>query len=322
MNVVLKKSSYPVYSPWFWTSYFIQMRPYLLFISGIAGVTGLAMAAGARPSDWKFLTAALLFFLSYGFGQALTDCFQTDTDKLSAPYRPLSRNIISVKDVLRVSLFFLVLTGLLFFLMDLLSFVLSVLAVAGLASYSYIKKHFGIAGPFYNAWIVALLPLMGYFILSDAVILPKNLLPYILVSFFSYANFVLIGYLKDIEADKATGYKTFPVVFGWNKTVVAGDAFALISLLIAWLQDFENEKELLARIIASVIIVSGQLMAHATQRKNERGALVPILATVRGFIVLHISIILHFQPSWLMALMICYACFELALYKRPSKYQV
>ena len=33
-------------------------------------------------------------------------------------------------------------------------------------------------------------------------------------TFFGYANFVLAGYFKDIEADRATGYRTFPVVFG------------------------------------------------------------------------------------------------------------
>lgn len=322
MEILLKKKHYPVYTPLFWIAYFVQMRPYLLFVSGIAGITGLSMSEDPMNTGWKLITAAALFFFSYGFGQALTDCFQTDTDKLSAPYRPLSRDIISIKDVLRVSLFFLVLTGLLFFVMDTLSFILSLAAVFGLATYSYIKKMFGVVGPFYNAWIVALLPLMGFFTMSEHNVFPIKLLPYLIVSFFSYANFVLIGYLKDIEADMATGYKTFPVVFGWNKTVLAGDVFALISVLISWFQPVSNGKELITRIIASAIIVTGQCMAHITKTKNEIGALVPIIATVRGFILLHISIILHFQPGWFLLLLMFYGCFEIALFKRPSKYQV
>src|SRR5687767_4482618 len=94
--VVIKK--YPVYSPLFWSAYVVQMRPYLLFISGIAGISGISMHANPAAAGWKVFAAAIVFFFGYGFGQALTDCFQTDTDKLSAPYRPLSKEIISIRN--------------------------------------------------------------------------------------------------------------------------------------------------------------------------------------------------------------------------------
>ena len=69
------------------------MRPYLLFVSGASGLVGLALADSlVGPS---LLVAALPFFLSYGLGQAITDTFQTDTDALSSPYRPLVRGAIS-----------------------------------------------------------------------------------------------------------------------------------------------------------------------------------------------------------------------------------
>ena len=80
------------------------MRPYLLFVSGIAGAAGMAMSKAETTETWKLLVAFFPFFMGYGFGQALTDCFQTDTDKLSAPYRPLSKGILSKKAVLGVSL--------------------------------------------------------------------------------------------------------------------------------------------------------------------------------------------------------------------------
>jgi hypothetical protein len=103
---------------------------------------------------------------------------------------------------------------------------------------------------------------------------------------------------------------------------LAGDVFALISIITAWLQEPSNNKELVVRIIASIIIVTGQLVAHTTSRKNEKGAMIPIIATVRGFILLHISIILHFQPQWFLFPVIFYGLFEVALFKRPCKYQV
>ena len=85
----------PVFSFSFWKAYIVQMRPYLFFVSGIAGATGIAMAKEPGTPLWKMVLAFIPFFLGYGFGQALTDCFQTDTDKLSAPYRPLSKGILS-----------------------------------------------------------------------------------------------------------------------------------------------------------------------------------------------------------------------------------
>jgi len=315
---------YPMHSFRFWRAYLIQMRPYLLFISGIAGAAGVAMNEEAGASGWQWYIALIPFFLGYGFGQALTDCFQTDTDKLSAPYRPLSKGVVSIRSVLVVSIIGLLSSGLLFYLFHPVCFWLSLMAVFGLATYSYVKKSFWFGGPFYNAWIVSLLPVMGYFATMDRAVkfFPPSLYPYIVITFFSYASFVLIGYLKDIEADKATHYKTFPVVFGWNKTILLGDIFALATLVIFWWQPGKNLPEIIFGIPGTLVIVSGQATAHRTKEKNEKGALIPIISTVRGFVLLHIAIVFHFQPQCWIAGILYYVFFEWALIKRPSKYQV
>ena len=315
---------YPVSSLKFWAAYIIQMRPYLLFVSGIAGALGIAMSASAATPAWKIIAAFIPFFLGYGFGQALTDCFQTDTDKLSAPYRPLSKGSITIRSVLVVSLTGLTLSGVLLFLLHPLSLVLCLLSIFGLATYSYIKKNCWYGGPFYNAWIVALLPVMGYIAVlhSSLINFPVVLYSSVPVTFFSYANFVLIGYLKDIEADKATGYKTFPVVFGWNKTMLLGDFFALITLLFYWYNADKNWYEIIAGSAATAILLTGQIKGHLSKTTNEKAALIPILCTVRGFILLHIAVILRYQPSCWPILLLYYILFETALYLRPSKYQV
>ena len=45
------------------------------------------------PTRLSHSSAFVASFLAYGFGQALTDWFRRDTDRLSAPYRPLSGSI-------------------------------------------------------------------------------------------------------------------------------------------------------------------------------------------------------------------------------------
>lgn len=315
---------YRVNSLVFWKCYFVHMRPYLLFVSGIAGMAGIAMAATDAAPNYKTVIAFFVFFLGYGFGQALTDCFQTDTDRLSAPYRPLSKGIILVKDVLYISIGGLVLSGILLFLLHPLSCLLSVVAMIGLATYSYIKKHFWAAGPFYNGLIVALLPVMGFFAASPQVRMaaPMQFYPYVAVTFFSYASFVLVGYLKDIDADRATQYNTFPVVWGWRKTICANDIILLVTLFFYCAIPNKAMIEIMAGIVASLTSLYGQYLGHTCSEKSEKTALVPILSTVRSFIIFHIGMILHFHPGWWPGLLLYYGLFEFALYWRPSRYQV
>lgn len=308
----------------FYKAYLVQMRPYLLFVSGAAGLTGIAVAFAEGYPGWKAILAFIPFFFGYGFGQALTDCFQTDTDSISAPYRPLSKKIIGIPAVLTVSITGLISCGIILLYLNSQSFFLCLVSVFGLATYSYIKKHFWYAGPFYNAWIVALLPIMGYLAVSGNSItsLPPIVWSVALLSFFSYSNFVLIGYLKDISADRSTGYRTFPVVFGWIKTVLAGDVIALASIISFLLIYKAGDAHILVAVLAIGIIVFGQLYAHFTRTRDEKTALLPILATVRGFILLQLTLVISFVPGWLIHSILFYLVFEVILLFRPSKYQV
>ncbi len=324
MKINQDKSVYPVYSFHFWKAYLVHMRPYLLFVSGIAGATGIALAEQSQEPSWKLWLMFVPFFLGYGFGQALTDCFQTDTDKLSSPYRPLSQGIISIRSVLYTSVAGLCFSAVLLYYFHLYSFLLSIAVVFGLATYSYVKKKFWFAGPFHNAWIVALLPIMGFFAASDSDItqFPTKYFSIIVITFFAYANFVLIGYLKDIEADRATGYKTFPVVFGWLRTVQVGDIFALFTLLLFWNLDHKNSLELTIGLLASVVMIAGQVHAHLSKNRNESEATFPIVSTVRAFVLLHSSLILRFQPNWFLCVAVFYFLFEMFLFSRPARNQV
>jgi len=315
---------YPIYSGQFWKAYLIHMRPYLLFVSGAAGLAGIA-AAPVEPLPLNFIVLGFLpLFLSYGFGQALTDCFQVDTDRLSAPYRPLSQGIVSKKAIGTVSLIGLVAgVGVLVFLNP-WNAIAGTLSILGLATYTFFKRRYWFAGPFYNAWIVALLPMIGY-VAMDRTGLPehlKEIVPVMALSFFAYTNFVLMGYLKDISADRATGYHTFPVVFGWNPTVWVGDVLVLLSAGWGAALTFSGGWSKVVWGLATVIAVSGQIYAHITSEKTETNASGPITATVRSFILWHLAVILAFKADWWPGLIVFYLLFEWTLWKRPSQAQV
>ncbi|MFQ5721486.1 MAG: hypothetical protein ACE5GI_03250, partial [Candidatus Aminicenantales bacterium] len=148
--------------------------------------------------------------------------------------------------------------------------------------------------------------------------------------FFSYANFVLMGYFKDISADQASGYNTFVVVYGWKRAAVASDALALLSLVFSawviisiWLKSgFSGWGWVTAVIYLAglIAIITAQLDIHRFEDENK--AYRPISNIVRGFILLHLGEICSLRPIWLPWIVLFYLSFEFVLAKRPERRQV
>lgn len=319
----MEKGSYSIFTLKFWSSYVIHMRPYLLFVSGIAGLMGCAL--NPELDVWIFTLSVFPFLLGYGFGQALTDSFQTDTDKISAPYRPLSKGLITTKQVFWVSLVGLFSIAAVLIFLSWMNLIFCILSIVGLGTYSYVKKHWPF-GPFHNSWIVMILPIMGFLSmggeLEELIYDQKNWFA-LLITFFSYCNFVLIGYLKDIEADRETRYITFPVRFGWNATVWMGDLNAIIFLTLGYLflEDVYTLSGAIYLLTIAVTII-GQVSAHTVRIQSPETSKLAIANTVRSFILIHIALMLQEHPKlWLFSLLF-YIFFEITLYIRPEKTQI
>lgn len=318
----------------FWRSYSLTMRPYLLFVSGAAGMAGFA--DGSVKGALTALAVFLALFLSYGFGQALTDCFQTDTDSLSSPYRPLIKGSIKKSQVLWISLVGLVFCCLVLVVFNRKILIPGVLCVFGLATYTFFKRRWW-GGPFYNAWIVALLPVIGKMAAVGPMWSFRNvmgtgiLLSVTVSTLFSYANFVLMGYFKDISADRASGYNTFCVAFGWKTAAVGTDFLALLSILATgWaFSRFGSLASLFCTIrlpsigifLAAIIaLVQAQVGIHRT--RDERKAHDPIANVVRGFVLLRLAEISLLRPEWLILIVVFYIGFEAVLKLRPEESQI
>ncbi len=309
----------------FWSSLFTTMRPYLAFVSGAAALVGLAFA---ELSPLRMAAAFLPLFLSYGFGQALTDCFQTDTDALSSPYRPLVRGVLSRAQVLAVSFGGLTTgAGILAWLNPHI-LLPAALAVAGLALYTPLKRTWW-GGPPWNASVVALVPMMARMAaggsMAGALTGPhaRSVAGAVVAVFLGYADFVVTGYLKDVSADRATGYRTFPVVFGWRATAVYGDLVALGSAAAAALVLASGGAGALAW---TVFLASAgvALRAHVAvhRLRDERAAHGPIADVVRVFLLTCIAMVLSLRVSWSPTLAVFYVLFELTLRRRPERTQV
>ena len=310
----------------FWRDYVTTMRPYLLFVSGITGIAGLALA---RDPGFACVAAlSVVFFLTYGFGQALTDCFQLDTDSLSAPYRPLVRGSIRREDVLAVSLAGLLASGLVIGGFAPGTLPLCGLAIVGLATYTWFKRRWW-GGPWYNAWIVALV----LFIAAQAGAgLPWRapaLLGALAAALFGYANFVLVGYYKDTSADRATGYHTLPVVFGLPVAHRVSDVLAGLALVGGLASAAASA--LPAGPLAWVTTAGFALPAIGTtlvaQRRTHRvtsdgDAHLAIGPVVHAYILLLATVAAAARPAWAPLLALFYLGFMATLHRRPMPEQI
>jgi len=319
-----------LFSRAFARAYLTTMRPYLFFVSCVTGLLGLALgpAIGLLPT----LLLATVFFLSYGFGQALTDCFQTDTDALSAPYRPLVRGLVRRRDVLTVSLVGLAACGAVLAAASRLNLALVTLSIVGLTTYTWFKRRWW-AGPFYNAWIVAALLLIGLLSASGvagvAPTWPRGATGALVATFGGYANFVLAGYFKDITADRVTGYRTLPVVRGRRTAAVVSDVFAAAAatgVLAALVRG-----GVLARAMTQPLVILllglGVAASLAAQWRLHRvasdaAAHGPIALVVHAYILLLGGLVAAFRPGWALPLALFYGAFVLTLRRRPMRQQI
>jgi 4-hydroxybenzoate polyprenyltransferase len=307
-------------------NYIITMRPYLLFVSGITGIAGLSLGEGL--SGIQLIALSIAFFLTYGFGQALTDCFQTDTDSISSPYRPLVQGKLSRKAVMITSLAGLTIAGTVIIYFNILNFALALTATLGLATYTYFKRRWW-GGPFYNAWIVGVVFIMG--VLSQPVHIPVRSAVFygtLATVFFGYANFVLTGYYKDISADAKTGYNTLVVKFGMKFSAYVSDIFALLQLAgyilaVVLLYNPDNWYPVVsvaAGITGIIFLITGQIFIHKV--KNEAEAYKSISPVVHAYILLPASIVCLSKPEWSLWIIIFYAGYILTLKLRPEKSQI
>jgi geranylgeranylglycerol-phosphate geranylgeranyltransferase len=327
----------PLFSARFLHAYAVTMRPYLLFVSGITGVAGMALVPGVPPSAALVVGAA--FFLSYGFGQALTDCFQMDTDSISAPWRPLVQAQVRRSHVLSVSLAGLVLVGAALTLANPWNLPLVAAMIAGLATYTRFKRIWW-AGPPWNAWIVAAVCVSGLLAGTGLAraeaqgnvpgTLDRMAVAGTLVTvFFGYMNFVLAGYFKDVDADRRTGYRTMPVQLGRSASSIVSDALAVAAMAGA-LVAFASAPApggLPVRVVAASLLLAGAVCSFVAQVRlhevrNDAAAHRAVVPVVHAYVLLLSGIAAAHRPGWSGALLAFVALYFAAIAMRPAREQV
>ena len=314
----------PVTSLRFWRAFTVTLRPYLMFLSLSAGLSGLALT---QPGDiWPLYAVA--FFFSYGLGQAITDTFQTDTDALSSPYRPLVRGEISRRQVLIAALSGMAFCGAVIFSANPWAALPAVAGTAGLISYTWFKRRWW-GGPPWNAWIMAMLPLMGVLCggltLTSALARTDVVLAMIGV-FATYVPFVILGYFKDISADAATGYQTILVRFGSKVSISVSLLHAIIGLAasVALVTNSSNgfsfQPAWLLWGLGWMLLLAAHVRLWIDD--SEATAYFGIELSASAFVAIHLGQAAILQPGFTGLSLAAYAISVLMLWRRPQRAQI
>ncbi len=177
---------------------------------------------------------------------------------------------------------------------------------------------------------MALLPAMGFLCAepSPASAIASPLLPLAAGSVFaSYAVFVLLGYLKDVEADRATGYATIAVRFGRRAAVLASGIFCAAGLAASvlllrrarWSEPSRWPGDALW-LAGAILLVAAHAKALAVRRDAE--AYPAIALSVLGFIALHLGEASVLRPSLAPLAVLLLVLFEATLAHRPCREQI
>lgn len=142
--------------------------------------------------------------------------------------------------------------------------------------------------------------------------------------FFGYANFVLAGYFKDIEADRATGYRTLPVRAGRAIASVVSDGLALATLIGAAVAVSAADRP---TSVAWIFLASGtgalllaQSRLHRVRTDDDAfRAIVPI---VHSYVLLLSGIALCYRPDWGPILIAFAGLYLITMRSRPESSQI
>ncbi|MEU4791175.1 UbiA family prenyltransferase [Micromonospora tulbaghiae] len=262
-------------------------RPYTLWYVGLVGLAGAAVAGGRRD-PWLLLSAWAAPTAGWLGGHYLGDYFDRDLDAGSKPHRPIPSSRLGAGTALWCGSACFAALGVLAVLGGWGTTVAALLAGCGIVAYSRWFKARGIAGNLVRGALGAVA--LGYGALA-AGLAPHRpwavpVLLALVVAFWSHdAMSNLVGALRDIDGDRAGGYRTLPVGRGVPvavRTVVALYAVTIGAAVTAGLLAGPGTRTAYLATVLVVLVTGVVALAPLVARRDG----MPVLVALRAHSVL------------------------------------
>ncbi|MFP3228105.1 MAG: UbiA family prenyltransferase [Caldisphaera sp.] len=272
--------------------YIKLIRPLNDIMIGFSVIVGSFIASGRQIPYIHILIFGFLtgFFISSS-SMILNDIIDINIDRVNNPNRPLPSGRVSLdKAYLMFYLFtilgliFSVLTGIMTFLIALISYFIAIL-------YNRKGKKSGFIGNIMVAYS------MGVPLLYGAAIINKlnlNIMIYWLMIFLSGIAREITKGISDVEGDKIAGVKTLAVIFGRRTAAVIAFIFYAIAVSLSPLPVIMNKVYPIIYIIpisiVDIIFIASSIFTiikptKEISTKNKNISLIAMLIGLLGFLI-------------------------------------
>lgn len=190
-------------------------RPYTTCYPAMIGSAGAALAGGA----WgvQVIAAVVVPTLGWLSGHYLGDYFDRELDAIDKPQRPIPSGRLSARTAMACGAACALAATVLTLLVNWHALVLVVVATGGIVAYSRVCKARGLSGNLVRGALTALALAVGALLAADR--LPWTIAVFALVLLLHDAASNLVGTMRDVEGDRAGGYRSVPVRSGIRAAV-------------------------------------------------------------------------------------------------------
>ncbi|MDI5971226.1 UbiA family prenyltransferase [Streptomyces sp. SL13] len=188
-------------------------RPYTLWYPGLVGLAGAALAGGS-PSVALLLVAWGAPTLGWVAGHYLGDWFDRELDAIAKPQRPIPQGRLSPASAVAAGVACAVAAAVVAALANWRAVLLVALAVLGIVAYSRVFKGRGLSGNVVRGTLTALTVVFGAMAVRPGEGPPGRALVFAAVFLAHDTASNLVGTLRDVDGDRAGGYRTLPVARG------------------------------------------------------------------------------------------------------------
>ncbi|MDQ1745416.1 MAG: geranylgeranylglycerol-phosphate geranylgeranyltransferase [Pseudonocardiales bacterium] len=205
-------------------------RLYTLWYVGFVGLAGAGLSPGPHEG-LRLFAAWAVPTLGWLGGHYLSDYFDRDLDAIAKPHRPIPSGRLPARTALACGVLAMLAVAVLAVLTGWRTSLIAVLAVAAVLAYGLKLKALGIAGNLVRGALGALALLYG------AACAPPFawavLLPFVAAFWLHDTCSNLVGTLRDVDGDRAGGYRTLPVTHGTATGARVALGLYLLTLLAA-----------------------------------------------------------------------------------------
>ncbi len=229
---------------------------------------GILFAGGGRISTWIFASIALIAARTAGMCfNRLIDA-EIDAKNPRTQDRLLPRGDVTRQEVLRAAVISCGVLVVSSYMLNMLCFYLSFVAIVLLVSYSYFKR-FSSASHLYLGFVEAAAPIGGYLAVTGEFALTPFILGFAIMTWI--AGLDVVYALLDVDFDRKEGLYSIPSRYGVDKALVISALLYVLSfasMIAAGILTSRKESYWIGVLCVGIIFIYQQKLARSSDLQH------------------------------------------------------